>query len=51
LKNMLQDKLGKIEKQHTELDERLEVLLGDIENIDRIMGLTLSNKYFIAKKL
>ncbi len=51
LKNMLQDKLGKIEKQNTELDERLEVLLGDIENIDRIMGLTLSNKYFIAKKL
>ena len=31
--------------------ERLETLLGDIENIDRIMGLTLSNKYFIAKKL
>ncbi|MCL4415739.1 MAG: hypothetical protein M1365_03415, partial [Actinobacteria bacterium] len=33
------------------IDERLEVLLGDLDNLDRIMGLTLSNKYYIAKKL
>lgn len=51
LKKLLEDRLDKFEKQNTEIDERLQTLLGDIENIDRIMGLTLSNKYFIAKKL
>ena len=37
--------------ENNALDERLEVLLGDLDNLDRIMGLTLSNKYYIAKKL
>jgi len=32
------------------LDEKLEALLGDIDNIDRIMGLNISNKYYVAKR-
>jgi hypothetical protein len=42
---------GYEENEKTLLDQKLEVLLGDIENIDRIMGLTLSNKYYVARKL
>jgi glycosyltransferase involved in cell wall biosynthesis len=34
-----------------DIDQKLEVLLRDLENIDRIMGLTISNKYYLAKKL
>ncbi len=33
-----------------DMDQKLEVLLRDFENIDRIMGLTVSNKYYLAKK-
>ncbi|MGM0365297.1 MAG: glycosyltransferase [Actinomycetota bacterium] len=33
------------------LDERLEALLTDFENIDRIMGLTVSSRYYLARKL
>jgi len=33
-----------------DIDQKLEVLLRDLENIDRIMGLTISNKYYLAKK-
>ncbi|MCL4376999.1 MAG: hypothetical protein M1409_01255 [Actinobacteria bacterium] len=33
-------------KENTELDDRLEILLRDLENIDRIMGLRLSNNYY-----
>ncbi len=33
-----------------DIDQKLEVLLRDMENIDRIMGLTISNKYYLAKK-
>ncbi len=51
IRKLIEDKVGQSEKEATSLDERLEVLLGDVENIDRIMGLTLSNKYYIAKKL
>jgi len=32
-----------------DMDQKLEVLLRDFENIDRIMGLTVSNKYYLAK--
>ena len=32
-----------------DIDQKLEVLLRDFENIDRIMGLTVSNKYYLAK--
>ena len=35
----------------TSLDQRLEVLLKNFENIDRIMGLTISNRYYLAKKM
>lgn len=38
-------------KENTELDDRLEILLRDLENIDRIMGLRLSNNYYVVKKL
>jgi glycosyltransferase involved in cell wall biosynthesis len=51
MRNLFEEKFAKSENEATALDEKLEVLLGDIENIDRIMGLTLSNKYYIAKKL
>jgi len=32
-----------------DIDQKLDVLLRDFENIDRIMGLTVSNKYYLAK--
>jgi hypothetical protein len=51
MRKLFEDKFAKSENEVTALDEKLEVLLGDIENIDKIMGLTLSNKYYIAKKL
>lgn len=51
MRNLFEDKFAKSENEVTAIDERLEVLLGDIENIDRIMGLSLSNKYYVAKKL
>jgi len=38
-------------KEELSLDERLETLLADFENIDRIMGLTVSNRYYLARKL
>ena len=34
-----------------DIDQKLEVLLRDFENIDKVMGLTVSNKYYLAKKL
>jgi len=45
------DGMNRSNEENNVLDERLEVLLGDLDNLDRIMGLTLSNKYYIAKKL
>jgi len=51
LRKFIEGVLSNSERGLTSLDERLEVLLGDMENIDRIMGLTLSNKYFVVKKL
>ena len=33
-----------------DIDQKLDVLLRDLENIDRIMGLTVSNKYYLAKR-
>jgi len=33
------------------LDQKLETLFKSFENIDRIMGLTISSKYYLAKKL
>jgi glycosyltransferase involved in cell wall biosynthesis len=51
IRKIVEDQSGNPDKEKTLLDEKLEVLLGDIENIDRIMGLTISNKYFVARKL
>lgn len=34
-----------------DIDQILDVLLRDFENIDRLMGLTVSNKYYLAKKI
>jgi glycosyltransferase involved in cell wall biosynthesis len=51
LRQIVEEGRGRSDRESTMLDERLEVLLGDLENIDRIMGLTLSDKYYIAKKL
>lgn len=50
LREILQVVVSK-SKQIIDLDQRLDVLLRDFENIDRIMGLTVSNKYYLAKKL
>jgi len=33
-----------------DIDQKLEVLLRDFENIDKVMGLTVSNKYYLGKK-
>lgn len=33
-----------------DIDQKLEVLLRDFENIDRVMGLMVSNKYYLGKK-
>jgi len=35
----------------TDIDQELEVLLKDFENIDKIIGLSVSNKYYLAKKI
>lgn len=34
-----------------DIDQKLEVLLRDFENIDRIIGLSVSNRYYLAKKV
>jgi hypothetical protein len=51
IRGILEGKGSRCDDEKNALDERLEVLLGDLDNLDRIMGLTLSNKYYIAKKL
>lgn len=51
LRNILEEKFDFKKEDKTLIDQRLEVLLGDIENIDKIMGLSISNKYYVAKKL
>ncbi len=33
-----------------DINQKLEVLMRDLENIDRIMGLSVSNKYYLVKK-
>ncbi|MBC7334231.1 MAG: hypothetical protein H5T85_07245, partial [Actinobacteria bacterium] len=35
----------------SELDQRLFALVRDFENIDQLMGLTVSNKYYLARKI
>ncbi len=39
------------EPSKLDLDQRLEALGTDFENIDRIMGLTVTNRYYLARKL
>ncbi len=51
LREIISSKLGKSQKDMARIDDNLEVLLSDVANIDRIMGLTLSDRYFVAKKL
>ncbi|MBE3094147.1 MAG: hypothetical protein IMZ52_03880, partial [Actinobacteria bacterium] len=51
IRGILEGMGSRPDDENNGLDERLEVLLGDLDNLDRIMGLTLSNKYYIAKKL
>ena len=51
LREIIALKLGKSQKDMARIDEKLEILLSDVSNIDRIMGLTLSDRYFVAKKL
>ncbi len=51
LRELIAEKLGRTVKDMSKIDESLEVLLSDVANIDRIMGMTLSEKYFVAKKL
>ena len=51
LREIISSKLGKSQKDMARIDDNLEILLSDVANIDRIMGLTLSDRYFVAKKL
>ena len=51
IRGLLEGMGSRSDDENNALDERLEVLLGDLDNLDRIMGLTLSNKYYIVKKL
>ena len=51
IRGLLEGMGSRSDDENNVLDERLEVLLGDLDNLDRIMGLTLSNKYYIVKKL
>lgn len=49
----LQEKISgaSIEQQPNLIDDRLDLLLRDLENIDEVMGLSISHKYYIARKL
>ena len=40
----------KLKNAGTEIDQKLEILLRDLENIDRVMGLSVSHKYYLVKK-
>jgi len=39
------------DKEEDVIDDRLDLLLKDLENIDEVMGLAISHKYYIARKL
>ncbi|MCD4669473.1 MAG: glycosyltransferase family 4 protein [Actinomycetia bacterium] len=52
LKSLL-DELQIKKKSNAEgdsIEQRLEILLRDLENIDRILGLSVTNRYYLAKK-
>ncbi len=51
LKEMCLDREKKKSPQEEKLDQRFEALLKDFENIDKIMGLSVSNRYFLARKI
>ncbi len=34
-----------------DINQKLEILLRDFENIDKVLGLTVSNRYYLAKKI
>jgi hypothetical protein len=40
----------KSKSESDSIDQKLKVLLRDMENIDRILGLSITHKYYIAKK-
>ena len=40
----------KSKKVGDSVDQNLEVLLRDMENIDRILGLSITHKYYLARK-
>jgi uncharacterized protein (UPF0335 family) len=40
----------KSKKVGDSIDQNLEILLRDMENIDRILGLSITHKYYLAKK-
>jgi len=50
LRKFVEQNIKEPEKELAVLDEKLEALLGDMDSIDRMMGLTLSNKYYVAKR-
>ncbi|MBN2072999.1 MAG: glycosyltransferase, partial [Actinobacteria bacterium] len=51
LKCLLEDIIAeKKMKQSVDIDQQIEVLLRDLESIDRMMGLSISFKYFVARK-
>ena len=50
LRRLVESSQPQQQRELAALDEKLEALLGDIDNIDRIMGLNISNKYYVAKR-
>jgi glycosyltransferase involved in cell wall biosynthesis len=52
LKHLLDDMLIKKKSKITgdSIDQNLKVLLRDMENIDRILGLSITHKYYLARK-
>ena len=40
----------KSKKAGDSIDQNLKVLLRDMDNIDRILGLSITHKYYLAKK-
>ncbi|MDD5659103.1 MAG: glycosyltransferase family 4 protein [Actinomycetota bacterium] len=52
--NELKDMLDKIKKesgQETDIEGKADIIIKDFENIDSILGLRISSRYYMAKKL
>jgi len=41
---------SKSKVQGESIEQKLEIMLRDLENIDRILGLSITHKYYLVKK-